>query len=717
MFTLNDPKYREAREKAKELLSKMTLEEKVIQLTQYIGTDNSYNPEHKEKDGSTNAGRCGSLLAVCGAATVNGFQKIALEYTPHSVPVITGCDVIHGYRTTMPIPLALSCTFEPDLIRKCYGIIGKEAASDGVHWVYAPMVDVARDSRWGRVAEGYGEDTYLCSEMASAAVHGFQDDGGVMACMKHFVAYSAGEGGRDYNGCEMSMQTLFNTFIPPFQAGVDAGVGTFMNAFNEINGVPCAANRTLLTDILRGKMGFDGFVVSDYDAVMELINHGFAEDEKDAAMKGYNAGVDVLMLGNLYNNYLPELVREGRVSEEQIDESVLRVLAAKYRLGVFDSPFVPDDSDGEFFSDEHLKTARECARRSFVLLENDGTLPLIPEKYKGKKIGVVGPYADDRISVLGCWASIMTPSRTVSILSALKERYSDSDIIFSEGVDFSDGIENIEKACCDMAECDVIIAALGEHSSQSGEATSKTNLELPENQKLLLERLASLGKPIVLLVSAGRPLILDKIRKSVSAILYIWAPGTEAGHAVCDVVSGDFSPSGKTTISFPYTSASLPYYYNHKSTGRPASGEMTFESKYIDTPIGALYPFGYGMSYTTFEYSDAAISSDKIKAESGESINVTLKVKNTGGFEGYDVVQLYVRDVVGSITRPVKELKKFVKVHAAPGEEKEVSMTLSRDDLAFWNADMEYTAEKGRFKLWVAHDSDDNNIEFDFELV
>lgn len=715
MFTLKNPKYKAARERAAELLSKMTLEEKVIQLTQYIGSDNTYNPEHKEEDGSNNAGRCGSLLAVSGIGAVNGFQKIALEYTPHGIPIMTGCDVIHGYKTTMPIPLAMSCTFEPELIRECYGIIGREARSEGVHWVYAPMVDVARDSRWGRVAEGYGEDTYLCSKMAAAAVHGFQDDGGVMACMKHFVGYSAGEGGRDYNGCDMSDQTLFNTFIPPFQAGVDAGVGTFMNAFNDINGVPCAGNKKLLTDTLRGKMGFDGFVVSDYDAVIELINHGYAEDEKDAALKGYGAGVDVLMLGNLYNNYLPELVREGKISEEQIDASVLRILAAKYLLGIMDEPFLPEDTKFEFFSEKNLAMSREMGRKSLVLLENDGVLPLTCDKYKGKKIGVCGPVAADNDSVLGCWASLRGPAHTVTVLNALKETYPDSEIVFSEGVSFrEDDTSGIEEAAGALAECDVIIAALGEHASQSGEATSKVNLHLPANQLALLDRLSELGKPIVLLVSAGRPLIMDKVREKVSALLYIWAPGTETGHAVTDVLSGAFCPSGKTTISFLYSEASLPYYYNHKNTGRPASGKVKFESRYMDSPIGALYPFGYGLSYTTFEYSDASISADKITSDG--SLEVTFKVKNTGEYEGDDVIQLYVRDLVGSLTRPVKELKNFAKVHLAPGEEKTVSMTLSASDLAFWNADMEYVTEPGKFKLWIAHHSDDNAIEFAFEV-
>ena len=714
MFTRNNPDYVKALERAKELLSKMTLEEKVIQLTQYVGHDHSYNPEQKDKTGANNAGRCGSLLAACGVESVNSLQKIALEYTPHNIPIITGCDVIHGYWTTYPIPLGMSCTFEPDLVRKCYGATGKEAKSDGVHWVYAPMVDVVRDSRWGRVAESFGEDTFLASKMSEAAVKGFQNDGGVMACMKHFVAYGACEGGRDYNGCDMSDQTLFNTYIPPFQAGVDAGVGTFMNAFNDINGVPCAGNKRVMTDILRGKMGFDGFVVSDYDAVIELINHGYAENEKDAALKGFDAGIDVLMLGNLYNNHLPELVGEGKISMEQIDYSVLRILTAKYLIGVMDEPFVDDKTPQPFMTDESLALAREVAKKSLVLLENDGTLPLTREAYKGKKIGLTGPIATEVDNLLGCWASCKQPERTLTLKAAFEEAYPESEVITETGISFLDEDTSVEKALEKMADCDVIVAAMAERYWDTGEATSKVSLELAADQRDYIEKLSALGKPVVLLISAGRPLLLGEIKDKVNALLYIWAPGSEGAHAVCDVVTGDYSPCAKTTMSFPYASGQMPLYYNHRSTGRPAFDKMKFECKYIDCPIGALYPFGYGLSYSEFEYTDAVISKNVFTAD--ETIGLCFNVTNKGKYIADEVVQIYTRDLFGSITRPVKELKAFEKITLAPDETKNVKIALPVSELAFWNAEMNYVVEPGKFKLWIAHHSDDNAIEFDFEV-
>lgn len=714
MFTRNNPDYVKALERAEELLSKLTLEEKIIQLTQYVGCDHSYNPEHKEEGGGVNAGRCGSLLAASGIETVNGLQKIAVEHTPHNIPIITGCDVIHGYRTTYPIPLGMSCSFEPELVRKCYGATGKEAKSDGVHWVYAPMVDVVRDSRWGRVAESFGEDTFLASRMSEAAVKGFQNDGGVMACMKHFVAYGACEGGRDYNGCDMSDQTLFNTYIPPFQAGVDAGVGTFMNAFNDINGIPCAGSKRIMTDILREKMGFDGFVVSDYDAVIELINHGYAEDEKDAAYKGFDAGIDVLMLGNLYNNYLPELVKEGKISEEQIDYSVLRILAAKYLIGVMDEPFLDMKAHRPFFDDEHVALCREIGRKSLVLLENDGILPMSRDTYRGKKIGLTGPIATDSDCVLGCWASDKQPYRTVTLKQGLSEAYPESEIITESGVSFIGEETSIDKAVEKMTDCDVIVLALAEPYWDTGEATSKVSLELPEEQLVLLDKLTELKKPIVLLVSSGRPMLLGDIKDKVNAILNIWSPGSESGHAICDILTGDYSPSGKTTISFPYASAQMPLYYNHRSTGRPANDKIKFECKYCDCPIGPLYPFGYGLSYSEFEYTDAKISKNVFKAD--ETIGLCFNVTNKGNYTADDVVQIYTRDLFGSITRPVKELKAFKKLTLAPGETKNVKIALPVSDLAFWNADMNYVVEPGKFKLWIAHHSADNEIEFEFEV-
>ncbi len=716
MYNSKNPKYREARAKAKELVASMTLEEKVIQLSQFLVTENTYNPEHVEEDGEMLAGRCGSILGTMGAELVNRFQKISVECTPKNIPLLTGCDVLHGCCTTMPIPLAQSCTFEPDIVRECSAVAGKEAKAQGVNWTYAPMVDIARDARWGRVAEGYGEDTYLCTKMADAAVRGFQEDGGILACMKHYIAYSACEGGRDYYGCEMSDQTLYNTFLPPFKAGVDAGVATFMSSFNDINGVPCSGSRRLLWDVLRGELGFEGFMVSDYDSVIELIKHGFAEDERDAVLKGYGAGVDVLMPGNLYNRYIPKLVEEGKLSEEQVTESCEKVIAAKYMLGLMDDPYTKAiDPMKTFLTEEYREIARNAARRSFVLLENDGILPLVPGEWAGKKIGLTGPVADDGDTVLGCWASLKNPEKTVKIKDAMERVYSGSEIVFAKGATVRNETPDPDGALKVLADCDVIIAAMAEPEWESGEATSKTSLELHSDQLAYLDRLFALGKPVIVLIAAGRPLIMTDIKERAAAILYIWDAGTECGNAVCDVLSGAYNPSGRTAISFPRRSGQCPIYYNQKSTGRPAVGKLIFESKYRDCEIGPLYPFGYGKSYTTFEYSDGAISSHEMTKDG--SVTVSCTVKNTGNRAGEEVVQLYVQDVVGSITRPVKELKGFEKIYLEPGEEKKVSFEIKASNLAFWNADMKFVAEPGAFKAWIARDSSDDSTGFSFRIT
>ena len=714
MYTMENPKYREARKRAEELLSKMTLEEKIVQLTQYIGSDHSYNPESKDEEGSNNAGKCGSLLAICGVAEVNKMQEIALEYTPHSIPIITGNDVIHGFRTTMPIPLAMSCSFEPDVVRSCFRAAGLEAKEENIHWAYAPMVDVARDSRWGRVAEGFGEDPVLASHMAEAAVHGYQDDAGIMACMKHFVAYSACEGGRDYAGCQMSEHELFNTYIPPFQAGVDAGVATFMASFNEINGVPVSGNRHIMTEVLRDKMGFDGFVVSDYDSVHELVNHGYAEDFKDAAYKGFNAGVDVVMSGNLYNKYLPELVAEGKITEEQIDYSALRVLTAKYMCGVMDKPFLEMPTDRKGLCKEHKEIAYNAAVKSMVLLENNGVLPAAKDSLKGKKIGVCGPYGDDRNSVLGCWSSIKDINSTVSVKMGLEEVYTESEIVYESGITVSGEDTSIDKAVSKMAECDIIFAVLGEWCGDSGEATSRTDLTLPTDQLELLDRLSTLGKQVVVLITAGRPLIMTEVKDKCDALLYIWAPGTACGKAAAAIISGAYNPTGRTTVSFPRSTGQCPIYYNRTSTGRPARDDNFFTSKYIDCEIGPLYPFGYGLGYADFEIS-AEIDKNVININGEITVNVT--VKNTGKYDGSDVVQLYTRDISASITRPVRELKNYKKVFVKAGETENFTFTLKAADLAFWNAEMQYRTEPGKFKMWIANHSEDNSAEFDFEVI
>lgn len=712
MFTVKNPKYREALKRAKNLLSEMTLEEKVIQLTQYIGFDNSYNPESKDKSGRSKAGRCGSLLALSGKERVNETEKIAIAHTPKGIPVITGNDVIHGYYTTMPIPLALAGTFDEALVRKCFSTAGEEAKAEGVHWVFSPMVDVARDSRWGRVAEGFGEDPYLASKMAEAAVRGYQDDAGIMACMKHFVGYSAAEGGRDYNTCEIDTETLFNTFLPPFATGVKAGCATVMASFNTVGGIPMSGNREILTDVLRKQLGFDGFVVSDYDSVHELVDHGFAEDLEDAALKGYSAGVDVVMSGDLYNDNLPRLVREGKISEDAIDASVLRVLAAKYFIGVMDEPFVKDGRAG--FDKEALNTALKAATDSAILLENDGILPITKEKLKEGKIALVGPGAKDTSELLGCWSSCKDPKRTVTLEEGLKKVFGDS-LVCEPGLSYDGSVCDTNRAVKAALESDVILAAVGERAAESGEATGKTNLDLDSKQFRLIEELSKTGVPIVLLITAGRPLALGKLKEIANAILWLWAPGTMAGDAVASLISGISEPSGRCAISFPYSAGQCPVYYNRKTTGRPANEKRFFTSKYLDCPPGALYPFGYGLSYTDISYEE--VTSDKDVLKEGETLTLSVRLKNGGFRAGSETVQLYLKDVVASVTRPRKQLIGYKKVTLHPKEEKTVTFKVTESDLSFWNNKGEKVTEPGRFILWAAKNSDDDSHPVEFRLA
>lgn len=712
MFTEKNPKYREALKRAKELLSKMTLEEKVIQLTQHIGFDNSYNPESKDKSGRSKAGRCGSLLAVSGKDRVNEIEKTAVAHTPKGIPVITGNDVIHGYYTTMPIPLALAGTFDGALVRRCFATAGEEAKAEGVHWVFSPMVDVARDSRWGRVAEGFGEDPYLASIMAEAAVRGYQDDAGIMACLKHFVGYSAAEGGRDYNTCQIDTETLFNTFLPPFAAGVKAGCATVMASFNTVGGIPMSGNREILTDVLRGRLGFDGFVVSDYDSVHELVDHGFAEDLEDAALKGYSAGVDVVMSGELYNDNLPRLVREGKISEDAVNASVLRVLAAKYLIGVMDEPFVRGGRAG--FDGEALDTALEAAINSAILLENDGILPITEEKLKNGKIALVGPGARDREELLGCWASCKDPNRTVTIEEGLRKVFGDS-LVCEPGLSYDGTLCETDKAVEAARGCDVILVAVGERAAESGEATGKTNLDLDSRQLRLIEELSKTGVPTVLLITAGRPLALGRLKELANAILWLWAPGTMAGDAVASLISGRREPSGRCAISFPRSAGQCPIYYNCKTTGRPANEKRFFTSKYIDCPTGALYPFGYGLSYTDISYEE--VTSDRDVLKKGEALTLFVRLKNRGFRAGSETVQLYLRDVAASVTRPRKQLIGYEKVTLLPNEEKTVTFKVTESDLSFWNNRGEKVTEPGRFILWAAENSDDDSHPVEFRLT
>ena len=720
----NSSAYNEARKRAEELLKKMTLAEKTGQLSQF-GTS-IYSDDEQIFSDHFAEGKVGSYLTIKGASHTNSIQRDLLKATRLPIPAIFADDVIHGYRTTFPTPLAQSCSWNPEVTRKTCEISAKEAYRAGIKWTFSPMVDIARDPRWGRIMEGYGEDTYLCSRFSEAAVKGYQGDGEkigkdhIYACMKHYIAYGACIGGRDYNTSDLSLQTLHDVYLPPFKAGIDAGAATVMASFQDVNGVPSTGNKYLLTDVLRGQLGFNGFVVSDAGGVVELIPHGFAEDLKDAVRLAFDAGCDMIMAGDPYNDFLPKLIDEGKITTEQLDRAVLSVLTLKYLCGLMDDPLVDEDGEDCFFCDEHMTAARTAAEECAVLLENNGILPLTPENYKGKRVALVGSLAgyDGKVHLLGGWSCLSDHNHTVSIEEGLKKALIGCEIVYSRGcgitVSDDDNI-TIAEAVKTSAECDVIIAVVGEEAGMSGEANSRSDLTLSGNQHELIESLIATGKPVVLLVASGRPLVLTPYKDKAEAMMLIWQMGSAVGDAVANILTGTVSPSGHLTTSMPVCTGQVPIYYNHTSTGRPALGRWPFESKYRDCQIEPLYPFGYGMSYTAFSFEDITVSDNKM-AKDGK-LTVTLTVRNTGNFDGASVVQLYVRDLVGSCVRPVKELKGFEKVFLKSGEGKTVTLTLSASDMAFHNFNMEKVIEAGKCKLWVGQSSNDETFEFDFEII
>lgn len=706
--------YKEARKRAEEMLEKMNLTEKIGQLSQF-GTsiytnDEQYFEDHFEE------GKVGSYLTIRGAEKTNRIQEMLLAITRLKIPALFAEDVIHGYKTVAPIPLAQSCTWEPELTEKCCSDAAEECYKAGIKWTFSPMVDIARDPRWGRIAEGYGEDTYLCSDYARAAVRGYQGDeigkeGKVLACMKHYIAYGACEGGRDYDSVDMSLQTLYDVYLPSFKAGIDEGAATVMSAFNDVNGVPCTGNKFLLRDVLRDQLGFEGFVVSDAMAVDELMAHGYAKDGKDAAYKAFGSGVDIVMAGDRYNDNIPALIEEGKIDPALVDEAVKNILTIKYMLGLFENPYVdPEKEKTGFYSEKAMKNAEECAKNSIVLLENDGVLPL-----KGtEKVALIGPMADDRKNVFGTWVIAGEYEHNITVADGMRKYFKDLTIEKACGY-LPEEDESIDEAVKKAAEADVIIACVGEARDMSGEARSRSDLGLPGNQKELMEKLFATGKRVVMLVSAGRPLVLTEYKDKAAAIVCTWHLGTTHGDAVAKVLMGEHNPSGRLTTSFPRTTGQVPVYYNHYSTGRPALGKVPHEAKYSDCEIGALYPFGYGKSYTEFEYSELKLSDDKMKAD-GE-IDVTVTVKNIGEYDGADVVQLYTRDIIGSRVRPVAELKGYKKLYLKKGESTTVTFCLKAESLAFTNNEMKRVTEPGEFKLWIGHDSGDKSLEACFEVT
>ena len=696
-----------------DLLRRMTLEEKIGQMCQYSGFSEAHEALVKQ-------GRVGSLLNVTGAKNTERAQKIAVEQSRLGIPLIFGLDVIHGYSTIFPIPLGLASTWNPETVRKASSIAAAEAASEGIHWTFAPMVDIARDPRWGRIAEGAGEDPYLGSAMAQAAVEGFQgrdlaDPDTIVACPKHYVAYGAAEGGRDYNTVDVSERVLREVYLPPFKVAiVKAGAGTTMSAFNELNGVPASANRHSLTEILREEWGFKGFVVSDWNAVGELINHGIAGTSAEAAKEAVNAGVDMDMCGNVYQTSLAQLVRDGAVLEEKIDESVRRILTLKLRLRLFERPYVdPERASKALQTKEKLEAALQAARESMVLLKNEGSL--LPVKKDIESVAVIGPLADDRNAPLGSWSCRGNPEDVVTVLEGIKSRASPrTKVLYAKGCE-SEGNskEEFENAAETAGEAGLAIVVVGEKADMSGEAACRASLNLPGVQEELVETVHETGVPVVEVLMNGRPLSISWSAEHVPAILEAWFSGIRGGFAIADVIFGDCNPGGKLPITFPRAVGQVPIYYSHKNTGRPPSPER-WTSKYLDAPWTPLFPFGHGLSYTQFEYSDLHITL-KRRGKAGK-VEVSLTVENIGGCQGDEVVQLYLRDLVASIGRPVKELKGFKRITLKPGERRTVSFALAWQDLSFLNREMQWVVEPGTFRVMIGSSSEDIRLSDSFEV-
>ena len=731
-----------------ELMAKMTLEEKLGQLNLPASDDivtgqaQSSNIAKKIIDGQVgglfNIGTNAKGRAV---SKIKEFQKIAIEKSRLHIPIMFGMDVIHGYETVFPIPLGLSCTWDMNLIKRSAEIAAKEASADGINWTFSPMVDIARDPRWGRCAEGSGEDPFLGSQIAKAMVQGYQGtdlskNTNILSCVKHFALYGAPDAGRDYNTVDMSRLKMYNDYLPPYKAAFEAGSGSAMVSFNEIDGIPATGSKWLLTDLLRKQWGFKGFVVTDYTGILEMQEHGMG-DLQQCSQLALSAGVQMDMVTEGFTKTLPKSLKEGKVTQKQIDDAVRLMLSAKYDLGLFQNPYKYCDESRvakDIFTPENRAEARSIASQSLVLLKNSNQL--LPLKKSGT-IALVGPLADAENNMSGTW-SVASNGRSISLLQGLKNN-SQATILYAKGSNLEEDAtleENatmfgktlnrdkrsaaeLQKEAIEIAsKADVIIAALGESAEYSGECTSRTNLGIPQVQKDLLNALLKTGKPVVLVLFTGRPLVLVDENKTVPAILNTWFAGSEAGNAIADVLFGEVNPSGKITMTFPRSVGQIPIFYSYKNTGRPlGNSEGKFEkfrSNYIDERNEPLYPFGYGLSYSKFEYSNMKISSTKMAAN--DKITVSIDVKNTGDFDGKEVVQLYIRDLVGSITRPVKELKGFEKVEIKKGETKTVSFIISQEDLKFYNSDLKFVAEPGKFEVFIGENSTTKN-KLNFELV
>ena len=703
-------------QKVTELMAKMTLEEKIGQLNQYNDDITATGPITKDADkaGQVRAGKLGSILNAIGAKNTKNWQDQAMQ-SRLKIPLLFGQDVIHGFRTTFPIPLGETATWDMNLIEKSARIAATEASAYGIHWTFAPMVDIGRDPRWGRVMEGAGEDTYLGTLVGKARVKGFQGNGlgnkdAVMACAKHFAAYGAAVGGRDYNSVDMSLRQLHETYLPPFKAVSDMGVATFMNSFNDINGIPATGNKYLQRDLLKGAWDFQGFVVSDWGSIGEMIPHGFAKDNKDAALKAIIAGSDMDMESRSYTNHLAELVKEGKVDIQLVDDAVRRILTKKYELGLFDDPyrFINEKREKEQANNpEHRKFAREIGAKSIVLLKNENQLlPLSPTT---KKVAIIGPFAKATVENHGFW-SIAFPDdsqRIVTQFDGIKAQLDkNSELLYAKGCNANDNDKSMFAEAVETAKkADVVIMTLGEGHAMSGEAKSRSNIHFSGVQEDLLKEIAKTGKPIILMINAGRPLVFDWASENIPTIVYTWWLGTEAGNSIADVLFGKINPGGKLPMTFPRTEGQIPIYYNHYNTGRPAKNntDRNYVSAYIDLDNDPAYPFGFGLSYTTFQYSDVNVSATQLKGNQTLTASVTLT--NSGNYDGEEVVQLYIRDLVGKVVRPVKELKGFQKIFLKKGESKTVSFNITPEDLKFYDDELNFDWESGEFDIMIGTNS------------
>jgi beta-glucosidase len=710
--------------KVDSVLSLMTLEEKIGQLNQ-LSYGIGWGPTVKvsvpeEYQNLIREGKIGSFLNAAGSEFTYELQRIAVTESRLKIPLLFGLDVIHGFKTTFPIPLGESASWDPQLVEMSARYQAMEAASAGIHWTFSPMVDIARDPRWGRIMEGSGEDTYLGSIMAAARVRGYQGNLSslnIIACAKHYAGYGGAEGGRDYNTVDFSDRTLKDVYLPPFKAAVDAGVLTLMTSFNEIGGIPCTGSGYLLKEILRDEWGFKGFIVSDWNSIGEMINHGFASDLKEAGKISLKAGVDMDMESRAYTNYLQQLVSDGRIEESIIDQSVRRILRVKFLLGLFENPYAYCNNEREsknIMSQEVKMAALEVAMKSMVLLKNRNNI--LPLKNNYKKIAVIGPLADSKNEPLGEWSAMGSAEDVVTIIEGLKNYSGETaEIVYSEGCKLNDttsaGLSEAVKAA---NSSDIVILCLGEGRNMSGEGLSRSSLDLPGIQEELAKEIYKTGKPVIVILMNGRPLSINWLNDNVDAIIEAWFPGITAGDAIARVLFGEYNPAGKLTVTFPRSVGQIPVYYNHKNTGRPGVEDARYTSRYIDLPITPLYPFGYGLSYTSFECNNFQLSSEVLTPT--DSLIVSVNVRNTGEYDGEEVVQLYLRDIVGSVTRPVKELKGFKKIMLKKGEEKKVEFTLSEKDLRFTTADSEFKSEPGKFIVYVGTNSAECQ-ELQFELL